>query len=123
MKLIIAEDDEHGCDVLTRRLQRVGHAVVAATCSSELKEMLVNDSFDAILLAFSPREHNSWKVANEVRERTTAPIIALSSVPFRSDHIAAMKNGCHAYLVKPVDFKELLNTIGRLTSSTPEPVV
>jgi len=118
VNVLVAEDHEHSRDMLLRRLERKGFTVQVAHSAEELYKHTVSFVYDVILVCLSPQEHNRWNAISKVRSQCESVVIACSSVPFQDDREAAMLNGCHAYLPKPVDFSELLNVISALTDTT-----
>ena len=48
--VLVVDDDENNRDVLTKRLQRAGHAVTASSSAEMAMEILLEMEFDVILL-------------------------------------------------------------------------
>jgi len=123
-KLLLAEDDEFSREMLVRRLERRGFAMVAAADGREAVlaarqhhpdlilmdlDMPVLDGFGAIAaLKSDPR---TFKI----------PVIVLTAHT-SAEHVAqAVAAGCQAYETKPIVLRRLLERIAVFLGPIPAP--
>jgi two-component system, cell cycle response regulator DivK len=117
MKLLLAEDDPHNRDMLSRRLHRRGYEVLATEDGQQAVERTLNESPDLILMDIAMPVLNGWQAMERIRSiRPHLPIIVLSAHSLADDRERALASGACAYLSKPVDFDLLLQTIARHAS-------
>jgi CheY-like chemotaxis protein len=66
--LLVVDDDEMTRDVLARRLQRIGHAVVSARDGAQALELIGQQPFDAILLDIKMPGLTGFDVLKKIRQ-------------------------------------------------------
>ena len=121
-KLLIVEDNEMNRDMLSRRLQRRGFAIVIATDGGAGVAMARAEHPDLILMDMSLPVIDGWEASRQLKaDPATAsiPIIALTAHAMMSDRDKALHAGCNDYDTKPVDLPRLLGKIDALLSSPP----
>ena len=116
-KILLIEDNELNRDMLSRRLQRRGHVVVAAETGEQGLEMVRSQAPDLILMDITLPEMDGWEVtrilkADELTRRI--PIIALTARALTTDRSKSFESGCDDYDTKPVDLVRLTDKIDRL---------
>ncbi|HXW05372.1 MAG TPA: response regulator [Vicinamibacterales bacterium] len=112
--ILVVEDNEMNRDMLIRRLQRRGYAVITAYDGSEGISVARTESPDLILMDMSLPEIDGWEAARQLKaDRTTRhiPVIALTAHAMSSDRQKALEAGCDEYETKPVEFLRLLGKI------------
>ncbi len=113
-RILLVEDNEMNRDMLSRRLQRRGYEVEAATDGRAGLELARTGGFDLILMDLSLPEVDGWEATRQLRadERTrTTPIIALTAHAMAGDREKALEAGCDDYDSKPIEFPRLLEKI------------
>ena len=119
MKILIVEDNELNRDMLSRRLERKGFAVVCAVDGQEGINQAASVSPDIILMDLSLPIVDGWDAAKKLKsnENTKSiPIIALTAHAMKGDEKKALDAGCDDYDTKPVNFERLLEKINKLIS-------
>ena len=113
-KILLVEDNEMNRDMLSRRLQRKGFAVVMAEDGKAGVAMAASELPDLILLDMSLPLVDGWEVARQIKAGPTTkgiPIIALTAHAMAGDREKALEAGCDEYDTKPVEFPRLLSKI------------
>jgi two-component system, cell cycle response regulator DivK len=113
-KILLVEDNEMNRDMLSRRLQRKGFAVVLAEDGKAGVAMAASEVPDLILLDMSLPLVDGWEVARQIKAGPTTksiPIIALTAHAMAGDREKALEAGCDEYDTKPVEFPRLLSKI------------
>ena len=113
-KILLVEDNEMNRDMLSRRLERKGFAVVMAEDGRAGVAMAVSEAPDLILLDMSLPLVDGWEVARQIKagpKTKSIPIIALTAHAMSGDRERALEAGCDEYDTKPVEFPRLLAKI------------
>lgn len=106
-KLLVVDDNELNRDMLSRRLQRVGHTVEVAVDGKQALEMIAPGKFDLILLDIMMPEISGIEVLKKLREKYTVaelPIIMVTAKDQSEDIVEALSLGANDYVTKPIDF-------------------
>ena len=115
--ILIVEDNEMNRDMLSRRLQRKGYAVLMAVDGAEGVALAQAEGPDVILMDMSLPVLDGWDATRQLKaaSRTTAiPIIALTAHAMAGDREKAMAAGCDDYDTKPMELPRLLGKIEAL---------
>lgn len=115
--LLLVEDNEMNRDMLTRRLQRAGFAVVTAADGAEALERAVADRPAVILMDLSLPVLDGWEATRRLKADAATrdiPVIALTAHAMDSDRERALAAGCDDFDTKPVELARLLAKIGKL---------
>jgi two-component system, cell cycle response regulator DivK len=116
-RILLVEDNEMNRDMLSRRLQRRGYAVVIAQDGEQGLALACSDSPDLILMDISLPLMDGCEVTRRLKAdpRTRhIPIIALTAHALVTDRVKAINAGCDDYDTKPVDFARLQEKMNSL---------
>ena len=116
-KILLVEDNEMNRDMLSRRLERRGYAVVMAVDGQQGVDMARSESPDIILLDMSLPKIDGWEAARIIKadEATREiPVIALTAHAMAGDKEKALQAGCDDYDTKPIELPRLLEKMGAL---------
>ncbi len=116
-KILLVEDNEMNRDMLSRRLERKGYAVVCAADGAAGLELASVETPDLILMDMSLPVIDGWEASRRLKadERTRGiPVIALTAHAMDSDRERAHAAGCDDFDTKPVELTRLLGKIDRL---------
>lgn len=127
--ILLAEDNEVNMEITTELLQMNGVEVTQAWTGREAVDAFaasVPFQFDAILLDMQMPEMDGCEAARHIRalsrpDAPVIPIIAVTANAFAEDIAATAAAGMNAHVSKPIDFRLLCRTLGRLTGSTDAP--
>ena len=116
-KLLYVEDNEMNCDMLSRRLQRRGFAVLIAVDGEQGLSMAVSEKPDLILMDMSLPVVDGWEATRRLKaapDTQAIPIIGLTAHAMSTDRDKCLEAGCDDYDTKPVELERLLEKIERL---------
>ncbi len=119
-KILLVDDDENLCSVLTMWLKAENHAVEAVLTGKEALDRLRFYTYDLIVLDWGLPDVNGLDVLKEYRSNEGhAPILFLTGKGAISEITAALDAGADDYLSKPFDMKELLARIRAIMRRPP----
>jgi class 3 adenylate cyclase len=109
--LLVVDDNDMNCDMLSRRLTRRGYMVAVATDGQQALQMIDEHPFDLILLDIMMPGMSGLDVLKILRERYSVadlPIIMVTAKDQSEDIVEALKLGANDYVTKPLDFPVVL---------------
>jgi len=115
-KILIVEDNEMNRDMLSRRLERRGFAVVMAVDGQQGVDMARSEKPDLVLMDMSLPVMDGWTATQTIKgdaELKAIPVIALTAHAMEGDREKAMAAGCDDYDTKPIELPRLLEKIGK----------
>jgi DNA-binding response OmpR family regulator len=107
---MVVDDDENIVEVVSRALQRQGHAITAAYDGTEAVELLQRQKPDLVILDIIMPHMNGLKVCQYMRRNPTlasVPIIFLTVRERVEDKLVGLEAGADDYLSKPFSIAEL----------------
>ena len=116
-RILLVEDNEMNRDMLTRRLERKGFEVAAATDGEEAVTRARTDPPDLVLMDMSLPVVDGWEATRRLKadpETRAIPVIALTAHAMPGDRDRALEAGCDDYETKPIDLPSLLEKIQAL---------
>ncbi|MHB1047250.1 MAG: response regulator [Thermoanaerobaculia bacterium] len=120
LRVLVAEDNPVNQLLLTRILEKHGHAVTRAGNGREALAALGGGTFDVLLMDVHMPEMDGLEATSAIRSAEEAtgkrlPIVALTARALKGDREACLAAGMDAYLPKPFRAAELMETIAELT--------
>lgn len=116
-RVLCAEPHADTCSLIKTLLERQGHEVVLARSIAECVELVGKKGFDLYVLDDDYIDGTSLELCKRLRALTPAtPILFFSSHAFERDRERAMSAGAHAYLTKPDDIFEIVQTVNSILS-------
>ncbi|MEX0677761.1 MAG: response regulator [Pirellulales bacterium] len=115
-KILIVEDNEMNRDMLSRRLERRGFAIVMAVDGQQGVDMARSEKPDLILMDMSLPVMDGWTATRTIKDdagMANIPVIALTAHAMAGDREKAMEAGCDDYDTKPIELPRLLEKIGK----------
>jgi DNA-binding response OmpR family regulator len=106
-RIIVVEDEADLRDDLVEYLDRCGFEVRGASRGAELDRLLEAGPADVIVLDINLPDEDGFSVARRVRASSSSAIIMLTARSSLIDRVIGLELGADAYLVKPVDFREV----------------
>jgi CheY-like chemotaxis protein len=116
-KILFVEDNEMNRDMLSRRLERKGHAVVVAVDGGQAIEVARAELPDVILMDMGLPVLDGWEATRRLKADPLTrgiPVIALTAHAMASEQEKALEAGCDDYDTKPVELPRLLGKIETL---------
>ncbi len=121
----VVDDDESMRFLLKLILERAGYDVVEAESGEECLEKFDSIRPDLILLDINMTGINGWDVCKQIKERSPTnpvPISMLSAMKTEKDLRRSFEYAhADAYIKKPFDGKELLDTVKILLEKSSRP--
>ncbi|MEM7310132.1 MAG: response regulator transcription factor [Planctomycetota bacterium] len=115
MRVLLVEDDPDFRLVASHALERAGIETVASeTAEDGLRQLAAAEpgTFDCILLDVVMPGASGWDVLLEVREKgDEIPVIFVTGRESLEERVRGLRMGADDYLVKPVEFEELVARI------------
>lgn len=117
IKLLLVDDEERFVEVLSNRLSRRDIDVTKAFSGAEGIQALRKVDFDVALLDLKMEDMDGLEVL-KVFKKMYSKMKVIILTGHESEHTAqeGMKYGAFAYLSKPCDFEEILQTIKKSIS-------
>ena len=116
-KILLVEDNEMNRDMLSRRLERKGYAVMVAVDGQEGVTKARTETPDLILMDMSLPVLDGWEATRQLKADASTrgiPVIALTAHAMASDEQRAREAGCDDCDTKPIELPRLLQKIGAL---------
>lgn len=108
-RVLVVEDDGAVRRAVERALTFEGYAVQSARDGAEALAVVLNESFDAIVLDVMMPIIDGLEACRRIRARgDTTPILILTARTDISDRVAGLDAGADDYLIKPFALEELL---------------
>ena len=116
LRILLAEDNPINCAVATAMLTKLAHVVVPAANGREALAALEDAEFDLVLMDVQMPEMDGFEATRLIREKEAAngrhtPIVAMTAHAMEGDRERCLAAGMDAYLTKPVEKAQLLETI------------
>ncbi|MDR0273077.1 MAG: response regulator transcription factor [Clostridiales bacterium] len=105
--ILLVEDNEQLNDINCRALKREGYNVLSALNVAQARDFFAKSNPDAIILDIMLPDGSGVEFCREIRERTAAPILFLTSVNGHEQTLKGLAAGGDDYLNKPFDLNIL----------------
>lgn len=114
--ILLAEDNRVNQKLASRMLEKLGHEVVIAENGEEVIQKMKQGDFDLILMDVQMPIMDGFQATIKIRESEQnsnkhIPIIALTAYAMKGDREKCLAVGMDGYLSKPINLKEVKNTI------------
>jgi two-component system sensor histidine kinase/response regulator len=130
LHVLLAEDNAINRELAVRLLSKRGHTVTVVENGKQAVAALGSKTFDVVLMDVQMPEMDGFEATAAIRKielatGTHTPIIAMTAHAMKGDRERCLAAGMDAYISKPIQFDELLETTESLsglaapTSATP----
>lgn len=117
--VLLVDDEEEVTALLQRRLHRRGYECTFAHSGEVALALLENLSFDVVIMDVKMPGMGGMAALTHIRNTyAQIPVILLSGHADMQAAVEAMQMGAFGYLMKPVDFDELLFKIEDAATQT-----
>jgi two-component system CheB/CheR fusion protein len=116
LRILVADDDFDGREMLTYLLRHEGHVVEAAANGREALEKAETFKPDVAILDLGMPQANGFEVARQLRAKASGPVplmIALSGLGQQQDKAQAIEAGFDQHFTKPIEFSLLMSAINQ----------
>ena len=122
-KVLIVDDDQDGCTMLTRILGERGARPTCAASAREALELMRQQHFDILLSDIGMPEVDGYELLKRVRVLDTArpspiPAIAITAYARPEDRQRSLLAGYNMHLTKPIEASELVAAMAGLLRLT-----
>lgn len=111
IKVLIVDDDENICELISLYLKKEGYTTVCANDGEEALSKFKTSQPDLIILDVMLPKIDGIRVCREIRASSNVPIIMLTAKGETFDKVLGLEMGADDYLVKPFEAKELVARI------------
>lgn len=120
IKCLIIDDDNEAIKRIRSLLNKLDDIEIVenSTNTSSNFSQIISSEPDIVFLAIEMRDKDGFEIISEVREMNFFPVFILIS-PYSQYAVRAIKFAVFDYLLKPIDFSELKNSIDRYKSLCP----
>jgi len=120
LSILLAEDNPVNQRVVERMLEQDGHRVTIVSTGQQALDALRDGHFDLVLMDVQMPELDGYQATRRVREDEVStgghiPIIALTANAMKGDKELCLAAGMDAYLAKPIQVAQLLETISSVS--------
>lgn len=115
--ILVVEDSPTNLKLLKELLEKNGYRAITAEDGEDALKKVAQHKPRLILLDIILPKKNGFQVCRQVK---TSPdthgikIVMVSSKSEEADRFWGMKQGADAYIAKPIDEQDLLNTVAKL---------
>jgi len=116
LSILLAEDNPINQKLAVRLLEKMGHSVSVAANGKEVLSALDTEKFDLVLMDVQMPEMDGLAATKAIRDREKdrgehVPVVAMTAYALKDDIERCLKAGMDGHLSKPVDKRELFETI------------
>lgn len=112
MRILIVEDEVGIVQFLQQGLEEEGYAITTASNGELGLKLLLNESFDLVLLDWMLPQKTGLEICRSFREKNkTTPVIFLTAKDTVQETIEGLQAGANDYIKKPFSFDELVERI------------
>jgi len=118
VRILIAEDEQVLRESLAELLGDEGYTVLQAANGREVQQFILKESVDLILTDIRMPEMDGMTLLGHLRRAAPeTPVIMITAYGTVASAVAAMRAGACDYLLKPIQFEDLLVRIQRALES------
>ena len=120
-KILLADDEPNIVKVIELRLKSEGYEILTAYNGEEAISKIKENKPDIAILDVMmppPNGYQICRILKEDAEYKNIPIILLTAKSTESDKFWGIESGADAYITKPYNAKELLETVKKLIKQT-----
>lgn len=117
-KILLVDDEPDVLDVLSRRLQSAGFITSTASDGNDGLKMVQREKPDLVLLDIMMPNKDGFFMLSQLRLTqglSEIPVIMVSAKSETDSLLTCRNLGATDYLIKPIDFEELLRYIRKYT--------
>jgi signal transduction histidine kinase/ActR/RegA family two-component response regulator len=113
-KVLLVDDSKDNQMLICRMLELAGAQVSTADDGEDGLDKLSQEEFHIVLMDIQMPKLGGYEATARLRKRGfTKPIIALTAHALKEDEQRCLEVGCDAYLTKPIQRSELVNTLSK----------
>lgn len=106
-KILLADDDEELCQLLSDFLVREGFSVDIANDGATALQRITSENYDALILDVMLPQRSGIDVLRELRRDSRLPVLMLTALGEDIDRILGLELGADDYVPKPCNPREI----------------
>ena len=118
MRILIIEDDPKTAHYLRQGLTESGFIVDCIQNGIDGINLVSQQAYDLVVLDVNPPQSHDWDLLVSIREVIITPIMMLTEKGSVEDKVLGFDLGADDYMVKPIEFPELLARVRTLMRRT-----
>ncbi|MEZ0393330.1 MAG: response regulator [Pseudobdellovibrionaceae bacterium] len=118
-RILVVEDAEDNQVLIGHFLQKAGAVIDLASNGKEGVEKALHNDYAAVLMDIQMPFLDGYEATLKLRQAGyDRPIIALTAHALREEREKAMRTGCNGHLTKPIDRRELIDSLKKFVGSS-----
>lgn len=113
-KIAVVEDEVYTREELCNMLEKAGYSALAVTAFENAAEQLTALAPDLVILDLNLPEISGFQICRDLKQKTSIPVLVLTSRDQMSDELQALRLGADEYLTKPCRKERLLARIANI---------
>ncbi|MDE7187642.1 MAG: response regulator transcription factor [Lachnospiraceae bacterium] len=113
-RIAVVEDELFMREELSDILRKAGYTVLEITEFNDVPGQLLRISPDLVLLDLNLPETNGFQICREIKQRSSIPVLVLTSRDQMRDELHALDLGADEYLTKPCRKERLLARVSNV---------
>jgi two-component system response regulator HydG len=119
IEILVVDDDDSHCTILQALLRGWGYDVALACSGRAALERVLEHVFDLVLCDVRMAEMDGIETLREIKALNPAiPVLIMTAFSSVETAVEALKTGAQDYLIKPLDFDRLQETLLRSLAHT-----
>ena len=122
MKVLVIEDDPTHLKLMGAVLKISGHTVEEQTVAEGAMDVIAADKPDVILLDLRLPGMDGLALVRKIKANAGTrqiPVVAMTAYPELYQREALLAAGCEAFIVKPIDTRELPKKLEKIAGKEP----
>ena len=115
-RVLVIDDEENVCDLITLYFEKAGYEVMCAGDGSDGIEIVRSDKPDLVILDLMLPGMDGLDVCREIRKFSNVPLIMLTAKVDEVDRVLGLEMGADDYVTKPFSKEELIIRINHQIS-------
>ena len=113
-KIAVVEDEVYTREELCNMLEKAGYSALEVTVFENAAEQLTALAPDLVILDLNLPEISGFQICWDLKQKTSIPVLVLTSRDQMSDEFQALRLGADEYLTKPCRKERLLARIANI---------
>ncbi len=118
--ILIVEDNEKNMKLVRDILRHNGHATIEAVTGTDGVRLALEAPPDLVLMDIQLPDIDGIEALRRMREAPAldaVPVVAVSASVMPDDHQKILRSGFDAFVTKPINLKQFLDTVKRFLES------
>ena len=113
-RIAVVEDEVYTREELCNMLEKAGYSALEVTVFENAAEQLTALAPDLVILDLNLPEISGFQICRDLKQKTSIPVLVLTSRDQMSDELQALRLGADEYLTKPCRKERLLARIANI---------